>query len=284
LAKRCGGYPLTLALPSLRIDSFSVGLMDSLRFAKKPGLTFAPEAGTERLRQMINKGLADEDILNTIASAMGKGWTNFKLYFMIGLPTETAEDVEGIVRLVDRIRRLGKGGQPKVKVSASTFIPKAHTPYQWVTQNSREELEFKCQILKQGLRSPRVRLSWENPETSLLETVLSRGDRRLGEVIYHAWRFGATFDAWDECFNYENWLKAFDKAGLDPSFYAHRQRPLEEVMPWAHIDVGVSTDFLKREYRYTFQGKETADCQQRCSGCGLEKRLPLCQEKHAGLS
>ena len=283
LAKRCGGYPLTLALPSLRIDSFSVGLMDSLRFAKKPGLTFAPEAGTERLRQVINKNMADEDILNTIATAMGKGWTNFKLYFMIGLPTETAEDVEGIVRLVDRIRRLGKGGQPRVKVSASTFIPKAHTPYQWVTQNSREELEFKCQILKQGLRSPRVRLSWENPETSLLETVLSRGDRRLGEVIYHAWRFGATFDAWDERFNYENWLKAFDKAGLDPSFYAHRQRPLEEIMPWAHIDVGVSTDFLKREYRYTFQGKETGDCQQRCSGCGLEKWLPICQEKHAGL-
>jgi radical SAM superfamily enzyme YgiQ (UPF0313 family) len=196
------------------------------------------------------------------------------------LPTETAEDVEGIVRLVDRIRRLGKGGQPRVKVSASTFIPKAHTPYQWVTQNSREELEFKCQILKQGLRSPRVRLSWENPETSLLETVLSRGDRRLGEVIYHAWRFGATFDAWDERFNYENWQKAFDKAGLDPSFYAHRQRPLEEVMPWAHIDVGVSTDFLKREYQYTFQGRETADCQLHCSACGLEKRLSLCLGKH----
>lgn len=279
LLKRFGDYPLTLSLPSLRIDTFSVGLMDSLRFAKKPGLTFAPEAGTERLRQVINKAVSDEDILGTVASALGKGWANFKLYFMVGLPTETTEDVEAIIHLAKQIRRLGKGGQPRVKLSVSTFIPKAHTPYQWVSQNSREELVFKCDMLRQGLRSAKIRLSWENPDTSLLETVLSRGDRRLGKVIHHAWQLGSTFDAWNERFNYENWLRAFDKAGIDPGFYAHRERSLDEVLPWSHIDVGVSPDFLKREYRYTFESRVTPDCQVYCNACGLEKRHPICQGK-----
>ena len=281
LVKRYGDYPLTMSLPSLRIDSFSVKLMDSLRFAKKPGLTFAPEAGTERLRRTINKGVADEEILGTVASALAKGWANFKLYFMIGLPTETVEDVEAIVHLVGKLRRLGRGGQPRIKLSISTFIPKAHTPFQWVSQNSQEELEFKHGILRRDLRSIRPRLSWENPETSLLETVLSRGDRRMARVIYHAWRFGATFDAWDERFSYENWLKAFDKAGIDPGFYAYRQRSLDELLPWSHIDMGVSSDFLKREYQNTFEAGETVDCRLRCNACGLEKWQPVCQRKYA---
>ncbi len=280
LARRYADCPLTLSLPSLRIDAFSVGLMDSLRFAKKPGLTFAPEAGTERLRRVVNKAVSDDDILGTVADALQKGWANFKLYFMIGLPTETADDVESIAHLVSRLRRLGSGGQPRIKLSVSTLIPKAHTPFQWVPQNSQEELEFKYRTLRQSLRSSRVRLSWESPETSLLETVLSRGDRRIGAAIHHAWRLGCTFDAWDERFKYENWLRAFDKAGLDPAFYAHRQRPLDELLPWSHIDVGVSPDFLRQEYQRTFEGRETLDCSLNCNACGLERWESACQSKY----
>ena len=281
LVKRYGDYPLTLSLPSLRIDSFSAKLMDSLRFAKKPGLTFAPEAGSERLRQVVNKAVAEEQILDTIAAALGKGWTNFKLYFMVGLPTETMEDVEGIVHLVSKLRHPKKGGQPRIKLSVSTFIPKAHTPFQWLAQNSQEELKLKYETLKRGLRSIKTQLSWENPEASLLETVLSRGDRRMGQVIHHAWQLGCTFDAWHERFSYQNWLKAFDKAGLDPGFYAYRQRPLEELLPWSHIDVGVSHAFLKQEYQRTFEARETHDCSQsQCNACGLEKRQPVCRRRY----
>jgi len=280
LVKRYGDSPLTISLPSLRIDSFSVKLMDSLRFVKKPGLTFAPEAGSERLRQVINKAMAEEEILGTIASALEKGWTNVKLYFMVGLPTETMEDVEDIVHLVSKIRRLRRGAQPRIRLSVSTFIPKAHTSFQWVAQNSQEELKLKYEILRRGLQSTKARLSWGNPEASLLETVLSRGDRRVSKVIHHAWQLGCTFDAWNERFNYENWLRAFDKVGLDLGFYAHRQRPLEELLPWSHIDVGVSPAFLKQEYQRTFEGIETSDCSQgKCNACGLEKWQPICQRK-----
>ena len=283
LVRRYRDCPLTLSLPSLRIDTFSVKLMDSLRFAKKPGLTFAPEAGSERLRRVINKAVTDDQILGTIAAALEKGWTGFKLYFMIGLPTETMEDVEGIVNLVGKIRRLKKGGQARLKLSVSTFIPKAHTPFQWVPQNSREQLDLKHAALRRSLRGAQARLSWENPQTSLLETVLSRGDRRMGQVIYHAWRFGSTFDAWNEQFKYENWLRAFDKAGLDPGHCAYRQRSLDELLPWSHIDTGVSLEFLRQEYRYTFEDKLTPDCRLLCNACGLEKWQPSCRGKYRGL-
>jgi radical SAM family uncharacterized protein len=270
---------LTVSLPSLRIDTFSVKLMDSLRFAKKPGLTFAPEAGTERLRQVINKTVSDAQIIDTIATAAGKGWKNIKLYFMIGLPTETMEDVEGIVRLAGKLRHMGKGHQPRTKFSVSAFVPKAHTPFQWVAQDSQEQLGAKYELLKKGLRGLQTHLSWENPETSLLETVLARGDRRIGKVIYYAWQAGSTFDAWSENFRYANWLQAFDKAGLDPSSYAHRQRPLEEPTPWSYVDIGIRRDFLEREYQRAYQTKETPDCRYHCSACGLEKWQPLCQDR-----
>jgi len=282
LARRYGDDPLTLSLPSLRIDNFSVGLMDSLRFTKKPGLTFAPEAGSERLRRVINKVMGDDEIIATVARAVEKGWANLKLYFMVGLPTETIEDVEAIVRLVSELRRLGRGGQPRIKLSVSTFIPKAHTPFQWLPQNSWEELELKHETLRRGLRRAKSPLSWENPEISLLETVLSRGDRRMGQVIYHAWRFGSTFDSWDERFSYDNWLRAFDKAGLSPEFYAYRQRSPDEILPWSHIDIGVSPDFLKQEYQRTLQGVETPDCSLGCNACGLETWQSVCEEKFEG--
>ncbi len=277
LSKHYRNYPLTLSLPSLRIDSFSVELMDSLHFAKKPGLTFAPEAGSERLRQVVNKAISEDEILNTIAAALDRGWSNFKLYFMIGLPTETTEDVESIVYLVSKMYRLQRERQPRIKLSVTTFIPKAHTPFQWVAQDSEEELESKYEILRRGLRSMRIPLSWEDPKVSWLEAILSRGDRRLSEVIYYAWQLGCTFDGWQECFSYEKWLKAFDKVGLDPSFYAYRQRSLDEVLPWSHIDVGVSPAFLKQEYQRTFEAKETPDCRQgHCNACGLERWPQIC--------
>ena len=255
--------------------------MESLRLQKKAGLTFAPEAGSERLRQVINKAISEDEILGTIATALDRGWTNFKLYFMSGLPTENAEDIESIVNLVSKMQRVRRGSPPKIRVSVSTFIPKPHTPFQWVAQNSQEELRLKSEMLRQGLRSTRAHLSWENPEVSLLEATLSRGDRRMGQVIQHAWQLGCTFDAWSERFSYENWQRAFDKAGLAPSFYAYRQRPLTELLPWSHIDVGVSPAFLKQEYQRTFEARETPNCSQfQCNACGLERWQATCQRKY----
>jgi radical SAM family uncharacterized protein len=272
-------YPnLTLSLPSLRIDSFSVKLMDSLP-RRKGGLTFAPEAGSERLRQFINKGASEDEILETAAAAFAHGWKSLKLYFMLGLPTETAEDVEGIVQLVDRIRSVGKG-MPRVRVSLSNFIPKPHTPFQWVAQEGEEELNEKHELLKRGLRRKGGQVSWQEPKVSQLEAVLSRGDRRLGKVIYRAWKLGATFDAWDECFDYQKWLRAFAESGLEADFYARRERSLDEHLPWAHIDVGVSPDFLKGEYQRAKEGKETPDCRnQGCNACGLERLSEDCQQR-----
>jgi radical SAM family uncharacterized protein len=278
-------YPnLNLSLPSLRIDSFSVKLMDSLP-GRKSGLTFAPEAGSQRLRQFINKSASEEEILETAAAAFAHGWKSLKLYFMLGLPTETTEDVEDIIRLVDKIRSVGKGGKggmPRVRVSLSTFIPKPHTPFQWVAQEGEAELNAKHELLKQGLRRKGGQLSWQEPKVSQLEAVLSRGDRRLGKVIYGAWKLGATFDAWDECFDYGKWLRAFSERGLEADFYAHRQRSLDEVLPWSHIDVGVSADFLKQEYQRAIKGKETPDCRtEACNACGLERLIADCRKKLA---
>jgi radical SAM family uncharacterized protein len=279
LAKRNQDYPFTLSLPSLRLDTFSVELMDSIRSQKKPGLTFAPEAGSERLRRVINKTISEDDIMATISAALDKGWTSFKLYFMIGLPTETMEDIEGIMHLVNKMLHLKSGKQPRIRISLSTFVPKPHTPFQWVAQDGEEELNLKHQTLRRDLRRMGIRPSWQDPKVSLLEAVLARGDRRLGKVIHRAWQLGCTFDAWSECFNYEKWLQAFDEVGLAPGFYAHRQRSLEELLPWAHIDVGVSPEFLKQEYRRTFEGQKTPDCGQGiCNACGLEQWHPECQK------
>jgi radical SAM family uncharacterized protein len=274
---------LALSLPSLRIDSFSLKLMESLPSRRKTGLTFAPEAGSERLRRIINKGVTEEQILETAAAAFARGWRSLKLYFMLGLPTETTEDLEATIQLVAKIRAAGrgtKGGMPQVRISLSTFIPKPHTPFQWVAQASQEQLSAKHELLKQGLRRKGSHLSWTDPRISLLEAVLSRGDRRLGKVIHDAWKSGASFDAWDERFNYSNWLDAFAKNGLEPGFYAHRERSLDELLPWSHIDAGVSIDFLKREYQRSLKGETTPDCrEQACNACGLEDSSADCRQK-----
>lgn len=274
---------LTISLPSLRLDTSSIELIESLPYRRKATLTFAPEAGTERLRQLINKNVPEEAILDTFAVAFTKGWLNLKLYFMVGLPTETIDDIKGIVDLVTKICQLGrKSGHksPRLRVSVATFVPKPHTPCQWLAQDSEEQLIPKHDLLKRGLQQAGIHLSWQDTKTSQLEAVLSRGDRRLGKVIHRAWELGNKLDAWHECFNYDNWLRAFQENGLDPTFYANRQRALDELLPWQHIDIGVSTAFLKKEYQNMWQGKETPDCRNGiCNACGLQDRHPDCQQK-----
>ncbi len=280
-------YPnLALSLPSLRISRFSVRLMGTLPDRSRTGLTFAPEAGSERLRRVINKNTPEDELLETATIAFERGWTGLKLYFMLGLPTETTEDVAEIVRLVGKIRSLGKqaGGKvPSLRVSAATFVPKPHTPFQWVAQADEKQLNAKHEILRQGLRRLGAKLSWPDPKTSLLEAALSRGDRRLGTAIYRAWKLGAKFDAWNEGLNYQNWQRAFTESGLDPGFYAHRERDLDERLPWSQIDPGVSTAFLKKEFRSAMEGKETPDCRyDDCNSCGLQRWHPDCKQKHRG--
>jgi len=274
---------LTLSLPSLRIDTSSIELIESLPYRRKTTLTFAPEAGTERLRNVINKSISEEAMLDTFAAAFEKGWLNLKLYFMVGLPTETVDDIKGIIDLVTKTCQLGKktrSSSPRLRISAATFVPKPHTPCQWLAQDTAELLTPKHELLRQGLRRTGAHLSWQDTKISQLEAVLSRGDRRLGKVIHKAWELGSRFDAWDECFNYDNWLHAFHESGLDPAFYANRERPLNETLPWQHIDIGVTPNFLKKEYQDMWQGKTTPDCRYgSCNACGLQQRHPDCRQK-----
>jgi len=279
LSRKYEGNNLILSMPSLRLDTFSVELADSFGEGKKSGFTFAPEAGSERLRRAINKDISDEEIMATITTAWERGWKNIKLYFMVGLPTETDSDIEDILGLVHRIRSIGKG-RMNVRVNASTFVPKSHTPFQWVAQASAEELYAKQQVLRAGLRKAGVRLSWQSPEVSMLEGVLSRGDRKLAGAIRHAWHLGSKFDAWSEHFSYDRWEKAFHECDLTPQFYAFRERPLDEVLPWAHISSGISLDYLKGEYERAMLGTQTPNCHTgRCNLCGLQESQALCQEK-----
>jgi len=277
-------YPkLAISLPSLRPNSFSVSLINTLSSWRKTGLTFAPEAGTQRLRRTINKDITDEELLKTAEIAFNSGRTTIKLYFMVGLPTEQIEDIEGIAQLVIQVNSLArrvKGRTPQLRISVSTFVPKPHTPFQWVAQEDEAELNVKHELLRARLPRKGVKLSWHNPKVSLLEAVLSRGDRQLGQVIYHAWKAGSVFDAWDEHFNYDNWLKAFEEAGLDPGFYAHRTRSVDEILPWSHINAGVTSAFLKREYERALSGQPTPNCRyDTCSACGLELSQLHCQQK-----
>ncbi len=280
LARKSRGENLTLSMPSLRLDTFSVALADAFGDGKKAGFTFAPEAGSERLRSAINKAMSDDAIVEAIETACERGWRSVKLYFMLGLPTETEDDVDGIVRLVRRIRRIGNG-RLNVRVNASTFVPKPHTPFQWVAQASPEDLAAKQQLLRAGLRGAGVHLSWQSLDVSLLEGVLSRGDRRLSDVIRRAWELGARFDAWSEHFRWERWQTAFDECGLKPEFYARRERPLDETFPWSHIDTGISLDFLKREYERAKSGKETPSCGGgKCNACGLQESHETCRSRY----
>lgn len=273
---------LALSLPSLRIDNFSVKLMEALPQQKKLALTFAPEAGSERLRCAINKAVKDEQILETAQATFDRGWNAIKLYFLLGLPTEEEADLGCISALVQKIMALrGKAGRrPQIKASISSFVPKPHTPFQWTGQNSLEELLRKQNLVKRGLRKAGAQLSWNSPYASLLEAALSRGDRRLSPVIHTAWQKGCVFAAWSEHLDFDKWVEAFKECGLSPDFYAQRERGRDEVLPWGHIETGISASHLWREYECTFKGQETADCRSgHCHACGLQDWMPECRQQ-----
>jgi len=263
---------ISLSLPSLRIDSFSVELAREIEKVKKTGLTFAPEAGSQRLRNVINKNVTEEDLLKTAEAAFQNGWTHIKLYFMIGLPTETDEDVLAIAELGKKVRELGRRYTKRVTVTVSTssFVPKGHTPFQWCGQNQREELRRKQFLLKDNLKGPGLNYSWHNPEISYLEAVIARGDRRVAEAILYAEEHGAHFDTWNEYFKPELWAEAFKACGIDPDFYALRERPQDEIFPWDHIDSGVKKSFLYHEWQKALAEQTTQDCREvGCTGCGV---------------
>ncbi|MDP4182771.1 MAG: TIGR03960 family B12-binding radical SAM protein [Bacillota bacterium] len=266
---------VNLSLPSLRIDSFSLDLMEKAQKVRKSGLTFAPEAGTQRLRDVINKGVTEEDLINSATLAFNGGWNGVKLYFMIGLPTETIEDVEGIAdlgyKVVDAYMSVPKEKRGKglnITISTSSFVPKPFTPFQWEPQDSIEMLRDKQKALKNKIKSKFISYNWHDSKLSLLEAVFARGDRRLCQVLVRAWEKGCKFDAWGEHFKFNEWMEAFSECGIDPHFYANRKRNFDEVLPWDHIDIGVSKKFLIKEAEKANAAELTSNCRQSCSGCG----------------
>jgi radical SAM family uncharacterized protein len=268
---------VNLSLPSLRIDNFTLDLMEKAQKVRKSGLTFAPEAGTQRLRDVINKGITETDIIDSVSLAFNGGWNSVKLYFMIGLPTETMDDIEGIAKLAAEVVKAYKTVPKekrakglKVNVSAACFVPKPFTPFQWFGQDTLEQLQQKQQYLRDKIRegSKSVTFNWHDARLSFLEAVLARGDRRLGQVLLKAWRKGCRFDGWDEFFNYDLWIEAFNDVNIDPSFYANRHRQFDEVFPWDHLDMGVSKKYLEKECKKAYKGIITPNCRVQCSGCG----------------
>ena len=272
LSGQLGEKGIKLSLPSLRMDAFSVELAAQLETVRKGGLTFAPEAGSQRLRNVINKGIDEENIRMTLESMSEHGWDRVKLYFMVGLPTETEADLQGIVEISKEAFRIlrKRHRRAEVSVSVNGFIPKPHTPFQWEAQLPFEETEARCKWLKRQVGNPKISLNYHDPRQGFIEAVLARGDRRLANVVERAWRKGCRFDGWTETFRFETWMEAFDSEGLDPAFYANRQRGMEEEFPWDHIDAGVSKSFLWRERENAFQERTTPDCRAgNCQGCGF---------------
>jgi len=264
---------ISLSLPSLRIDKFNGEVLRRIKSVRKSGLTFAPEAGTQRLRDVINKNITEENILSGCKTAFQGGYSAVKLYFMLGLPTETDGDVAGIYSLIEKIMRLFKEVGPKkgisVSVSLATFVPKPFTPFQYEPMTSREEIEGKQKLLMSMVKSRKVKISRSGYNTSFMEAVLARGDRRLGQVIYSAYKKGCVLDAWDDYFDFNKWREAFGEHGIDPAFYANRRRDYNEVLPWSHIDTGVSREFLIRENKLAHESKTTPNCREKCANCGF---------------
>jgi len=268
-----------LSLPSIRADADCIALASQIQKVRKSGLTLAPEAGSQRMRDVIDKNVSEEDLLGAVEAAFRFGWKRVKLYFMIGLPTETDEDIEAIATLAMAVAQVGRRMRirPMVGVSVSTLVPKPHTPFQWRAQDTIEEIERKQNLLKRAMRSKDVSLSWHDAETSRLEAVLSRGDRRLGRVIFTAWQKGCRFDAWSEHFQYNKWMESLSENGLDADFYANRRRDYSEILPWDHIDCGVTKQFLIQEDKRADTGTVTLDCRSdKCVGCGIN-RIAACQ-------
>ena len=270
----CEQHRINLSVPSLRADNFSVELMHKLQTVRKSGLTFAPEAGTQRLRDVINKNLSEEEILTTCANAFSGGWNNVKLYFMLGLPTETDEDVLGIAELVYKVIQTWKECASnkkrglRVHVATAYFVPKPHTPFQWEKQITPEEYLRRCRLLKSHFYSKSIEYNYHGPDLSRLEAVFARGDRRLGCVIEEAVKNGARLDGWDEYFNYSNWFDAFNACGIDPDFYTVRGYAEDEILPWDTINVGITKKFLLKERGRAYDAQITPDCREGCAGCG----------------
>ena len=274
LEEMCREKHVNLSLPSLRADNFSMELMGRLQRGRKAGLTFAPEAGTQRLRDAINKNLTEEDLTESLKTAFSGGWSAVKLYFMLGLPTETDEDVLGIAEMAShavhtwREHASNKNRGLRITVSTSWFVPKPFTAFQWEAQISRSEYERRVRLLREAITAKAVTYNWHDGDTSFLEAVLARGDRRLGRVLERACRKGARLDAWSDCFDLNRWLEAFAECGLDPAFYANRERTREEILPWSMISCYVSDDYLWRQRQLAYQSVTTPDCRTQCSGCG----------------
>ncbi len=275
----CAQNRVNLSVPSLRADNFSRELMEKLQTVRKSGLTFAPEAGTQRLRDVINKNLTEDEILTTCRNAFSGGWNNVKLYFMLGLPTETDEDVLGIAELIYKVIQtwkeyaVNKKRGLRVHVATAYFVPKPHTPFQWEKQITPEEYLRRCRLLKSHFYSKSIEYDYHGPDLSRLEAVFARGDRRLGSVIEEATRRGAMLDGWDEYFRYSYWFDAMNACGIDPDFYTTRGYNEDEILPWDTVDVGVSKQFLLRERKQAYAGRITPDCREGCAGCGANKLL-----------
>ncbi len=271
LMTRFAPQRVSLSLPSLRVDSFSIELANEIQKVRRSGLTFAPEAGTQRLRDVINKGVTEADLIEAAGAAFRSGWSNIKLYFMIGLPTETDEDVLAIADLARKVLALARNVRNrKVTVSVSTFVPKPHTPFQWVPQLSVPEMERRQNLLRAAFRDRSISFNWHDAQTSRLEGVFARGDRRLGKTLAEAWRRGARFDGWSEHFKPGIWDEAFATTGVDPDFYTVRERTPGEALPWSHIHCGASQEWLAAEWRQALAGALTTDCRHgECTGCGV---------------
>ena len=276
------GKAVNISLPSLRIDAFALDVMSKVQDVKKGSLTFAPEAGTQRLRDVINKGLTEEDILYGAGQAFEGGWNKVKLYFMLGLPTETEDDMKGIAHLAEKIAERyyeipkdQRNGKVQISVSTSFFVPKPFTPFQWASMFREEDFIEKAKVVKEEIRAQlnqkSIRYHWHEPDVTVLEGFLARGDRRCADVILSAYQKGALYDAWSETFRYDLWKEAFWETGVSLEFYTMRERSTEEILPWDFIDAGVSKDFLKREWKNAREEKVTPNCRQQCSGCGARK-------------
>lgn len=267
---------INLSLPSLRVDNFSMELMEKVQKVKKSGLTFAPEAGTQRLRDVINKNVLEEDLIRTAKIAFSGGYNRIKLYFMLGLPTETEEDVLGIGELAQKVidafyeipKEERKGRSVSVTVSTSFFVPKPFTPFQWEPQNKISDMEEKAKLLKDSITNKKIVYNWHNSDVSFLEEVFAKGDRRLGEVLICAQKLGCKFDGWTDFFDYDKWMEAFRMCGIDPAFYAHRRLEHDEILPWDYADIGVSKKFLMEEHERAYQGVTTPSCRESCMHCG----------------
>ncbi len=269
---------VSISLPSLRVDGFSDDILSKINTVRKSGLTFAPEAGTQRLRDVINKNVFENELMQTCSKAFNAGWTKVKLYFMIGLPTETYEDVEGIAHLAQKVvdtyyhcENKPKGKGVMVTISTASFVPKPFTPFQWFAQNSRKDLMDKQLHLKETITTKKINYNYHDADTSYIEAVFARGDRKLNAVMEKALEKGFHFDGWGDCFSIEKWLEIFDECGIDPDFYACRQRDYDEILPWDFLDYGVTKDFLKKECEKAYKDTTTPHCRLKCSNCGANK-------------